>query len=200
MMRHLLINHPMSQLGALTAFARRFLDPEDLGLAVGAYTRDQARVALGRQPVESAVSRHHFDSKDLPMSTSDQKLEAEIIAAGANIAPRITPADLDANIACIEIVKHVAPSGQVLRWAVITVHNGFAVAGQPSASASSENDNQAIGERIAIDNAKRELWPLMGYELKSQLHGRQMATATSKVCTCGDSSCLSGSQVFDPTT
>jgi len=49
----------MSQLEALAAFARRFLDPEDLGYAVGAYTRDQARVALGRPPVESALSRRH---------------------------------------------------------------------------------------------------------------------------------------------
>lgn len=99
---------------------------------------------------------------------NDNQIEQEIQAKGLT-APRITPADIEANIAHTEIVKHVAPSGQVLRWAVLTTRNGFAVAGQPSASASPENDNQAIGERIAIDNAKRELWPLMGYELRSKL-------------------------------
>lgn len=96
------------------------------------------------------------------------EIEKDIQAAGLT-APRITPADLEANIVHTEIVKHVSPSGQVLRWAVLTTKNGYAVAGKPSASASSANDNAAIGEKIAIDNAKSELWPLMGYELKSKL-------------------------------
>lgn len=95
-------------------------------------------------------------------------IEKDIKAAGLT-APRITPTDLEANIVHTEIVKHVSPSGQVLRWAVLTTKNGYAVAGKPSASASSANDNAAIGEKIAIDNAKSELWPLMGYDLKSKL-------------------------------
>jgi len=102
--------------------------------------------------------------------TTDTAIEAEIQAKGLT-APRVTPADLEANISHTEIVKHVSPSGQVLRWAVITTRNGFAVAGRPSASASSENDNQEIGERIAVENAKSELWPLMGYQLRTQLAG-----------------------------
>jgi hypothetical protein len=84
-------------------------------------------------------------------------------------APRITPADVDANIVDIEIVKHVSKSGQVLRWAVLTTRNGFAVTGRPSASVSPLNDDPAIGESVAVENAKHELWPLMGYELRSQL-------------------------------
>ncbi len=99
---------------------------------------------------------------------NDQQIEQAIQAKGLT-APRVTPADLEANIEHTEIVKHISPSGQVLRWAVLTMRNGFAVAGRPSASASSENDNQEIGERIAIENAKSELWPLMGYELRSKL-------------------------------
>ena len=95
-------------------------------------------------------------------------LEREIQAKGLT-APRVTPADLQANIVHTEIVKHVSPSGQVLRWAVLTTRNGFAVTGRPSASVSSANDNAEIGEKVAIDNAKQELWPLMGYELRSKL-------------------------------
>lgn len=95
-------------------------------------------------------------------------LEREIQAKGLN-APRVTPADLQANIVHTEIVKHVSPSGQVLRWAVLTTRNGFAVTGRPSASVSSANDNAEIGERVAIDNAKQELWPLMGYALRDEL-------------------------------
>lgn len=95
-------------------------------------------------------------------------IEQEIQAKGLT-APRVTPADVEANIAHTEIVKHVSPSGQVLRWAVLTTRNGYAVAGRPSAAASSANDNAEIGEKVAIDNAKQELWPLMGYELRSRL-------------------------------
>lgn len=84
-------------------------------------------------------------------------------------APRVTPADIEANILHVEYVKHVAKSGQVLRWAVITTRSGFAVAGEPSASVSPENDSQELGERFALENARRVLWPLMGYALKERL-------------------------------
>ena len=84
-------------------------------------------------------------------------------------ATRITPADLDANIVDTEIVKHVSKSGQVLRWAVLTTRSGYAVTGRPSVSVSPENDNAELGEQIARDNARNELWPLMGYALKERL-------------------------------
>lgn len=115
------------------------------------------------------ITATHTSEAGSPMTT-DTAIEAEIQAKGLT-APRVTPADLEANISHTEIVKHVSPSGQVLRWAVITTRNGFAVAGRPSASASPENDNQEIGERIAVENAKSELWPLMGYQLRTQLAG-----------------------------
>lgn len=99
---------------------------------------------------------------------NEKALDQEIQARGLT-APRITPADLDDNIADTEIVKHVTKSGKVLRWAVLTTRNGYAVVGKPSASVSAENDNAEIGEKVAIDNARGELWPLMGYELQSKL-------------------------------
>jgi len=99
---------------------------------------------------------------------NDAAIEQEIQAKGLN-APRVTLAALNENIVHTEIVKHVSQSGQVLRWAVLTTRNGFAVTGRPSASVSSANDNAEIGEKVAIDNAKQELWPLMGYALRSKL-------------------------------
>lgn len=95
--------------------------------------------------------------------------ETEI--AAVSIAPRITLQAIKDNIVDTEIVKHVSKSGQILRWAVLTARNGFAVTGRPSASVSPENDDPVIGEKVAIDNATSELWPLMGYELRSQLTG-----------------------------
>ena len=99
---------------------------------------------------------------------NDQTIEQEIQAKGLT-APRITPADIEANIAGIEIVKHVSATGQVLRWAVITTQNGYAVVGKPSCAVSSANDDQEIGEKVAISNSREELWPLMGYALKEKI-------------------------------
>lgn len=99
---------------------------------------------------------------------SDAAIEQEIQDKGLN-APRVTLAVLNENIVHTEIVKHVSQSGQILRWAVLTTRNGFAVTGRPSVSVSPANDNAEIGEKVAIDNAKQGLWPLMGYELRSKL-------------------------------
>jgi hypothetical protein len=99
------------------------------------------------------------------------ELEQEILSKGLT-APRVTPADIEANIVDTEIVKHVSKSGQVLRWAVLTTRNGYAVAGKPSCSVSSANDNAEIGDKVAIANSKEELWPLMGYALKETLNAR----------------------------
>lgn len=99
---------------------------------------------------------------------NDQAVEQQIKAKGLT-APRVTLDDLNANIVSVEIVKHIAPSGQVLRWAVLTTRSGYAVTGRPSVSVSPENDRAELGEQIARDNARNELWPLMGYALKERL-------------------------------
>lgn len=99
---------------------------------------------------------------------TEEDIEKDIQAKGLT-APRITPGDLAANVSDVEIVKHVTKSGKVLRWAVITTRSGFAVVGKPSAAVSVENDNAEIGERIAYENSREELWPLMGYELQCRL-------------------------------
>jgi hypothetical protein len=100
---------------------------------------------------------------------NDQTIEQEIQAKGKT-APRVTPDDQLANIHHIETVKHVTQSGQVLRWAVLVTQSGFAVVGKPSVAVSPENDDAEIGEDVAFENSKAELWPLMGYALKQQLH------------------------------
>ena len=99
---------------------------------------------------------------------TDNQIETEIQAKGLT-APRVTLNDLNANIIHTEIVKHVSYSGQVLRWAVLTAKNGHAVHGEPSCSVSPENDNAEIGEKIATENARNAMWPLMGYALKQSL-------------------------------
>lgn len=98
------------------------------------------------------------------MSTIEQQIQAKGLAA-----PRVKPADIAAAIQHTEFVKHVSKSGQVLRWAVLTMKNGYAAVGRPSVSVSPENDDPDIGERVAYENTVSELWPLMGYALKERL-------------------------------
>lgn len=112
---------------------------------------------------------------------TDQSIEQEIQAKGKT-APRVTPTDIEANIADCEVVTFVSRGRKVLRWAVLTTRNGYAVTGQPSCSVSPENDDAEIGQRIAIQNAKHELWGLMGYELQQRLHEQSNDFPLGKAC------------------
>lgn len=120
--------------------------------------------------------------------TSDDLLEHAIQRAGADKAPRITPADIEANIASTfyftaaqgaekaardngSYAAGTPAEGQalgLLTFCVLVLRNGFTVTGE-SACASPENFNAEIGRRIARENAVAKIWPLMGYELRSKL-------------------------------
>ena len=119
---------------------------------------------------------------------SNDDIEKEIQAAGANVAPRITPADIEANI--IDEVYFTALDGYAgtqpfhheeyrygrvnsgvlgtLTFCVLVLRNGFTVVGH-SACASPENFNDEIGRKIAREKAVEQIWPLIGYELRSKL-------------------------------
>ena len=122
---------------------------------------------------------------------NDQTIEQEIQAKGLT-APRVTPADIEANI----VSEHyfTARDGRrgaiadgtyvgrerpqfgeadlaaldLLTFCVLVLRNGFTVTGE-SACASPENFDAEVGRKIARQNAMQKIWPLMGYELRSQL-------------------------------
>lgn len=111
---------------------------------------------------------------------SNQTIEQEIKAKGLT-APRITPDDIEANIASEYYFTAMdgvcgnqlmaLPSYQpleLLTFCVLVLKNGFTVTGE-SACASPENFNAEIGRKIARQNAVSKIWPLMGYELRSKL-------------------------------
>ena len=114
---------------------------------------------------------------------SDNEIEQEIQAKGLT-APRITPADIEANIASEHyftaeqgaFAAFNPPSGadtvptalSLLTFCVLVLRNGFTVTGE-SACASPENFDAELGRKIARQNAVAKIWPLMGYELRSQL-------------------------------
>ena len=115
---------------------------------------------------------------------SDESIEQEIQSKGANAAPRVTPADVEANITSafyftasegVEGASVHLPNGVraatalgLLTFCVLVLRNGFTVTGE-SACASPENFNAEIERQIARENAVAKIWPLMGYELRSKL-------------------------------
>lgn len=112
-------------------------------------------------------------------------IEQEIQDKGLT-APRVTPSDLQANIASEHYFtagdgahgaslaagndRSVYPSHlDLLTFCVLVLKNGFTVTGE-SACASPENFDAEIGRKIARQNAEQKIWPLMGYELKQRLY------------------------------
>ncbi|MNK97145.1 hypothetical protein D3C87_1174630 [compost metagenome] len=128
---------------------------------------------------------------------NDNQIEQDIKAKGLT-APRITPADIEANVASehyftaqhgvegafaslelhqrhadTDTTTQQAPrpaheSLSLLTFCVLVLRNGFTVTGE-SACASPENFDAEIGRKIARQNAVAKVWPLMGYELRTRL-------------------------------
>ena len=118
------------------------------------------------------------------------EIEEEIQAKGL-CEPRITPADIEANIDRVEYFT--AAQGvygreidlresvsdpqsdndplRLLTFCIMMLKNGYTVTGE-SACASPENFDAEIGRKIARQKAVEKIWPLMGYELRSKLAGK----------------------------
>jgi hypothetical protein len=117
--------------------------------------------------------------------TDDSAIEQEILAKGLT-APRVTPGDIEANIAGEYyftaqdgVVGESVATGKacgdgtsnplnLLTFCVLVLRNGFTVTGE-SACASPENFDADLGKKIARAAAVNKVWPLMGYELKQKL-------------------------------
>ncbi|MDX9742092.1 MAG: Gp49 family protein [Gammaproteobacteria bacterium] len=118
---------------------------------------------------------------------NDREIEQEIQAKGLT-APRVTPADIEANIdrsfyftaaqgaekaardaGCYAAGEpHHGKALGLLTFCVLVLRNGFTVTGE-SACASPENFDAELGRKIARQNAVDKVWPLMGYALKERL-------------------------------
>lgn len=122
---------------------------------------------------------------------NDQAIEQEIQDKGLT-APRVTPADIEANITSEHYFtardgrmgaidndtyagreapqpdnSDLVPLG-LLTFCVLVLRNGFTVTGE-SACASHENFDAEIGRKVARQNAVNKIWPLMGYALKERI-------------------------------
>ena len=117
-----------------------------------------------------------------------------LIEQRASAAPRVTPADVEANIAreyyftAADGVRgalaetnpdlgiHIEKGDprNLLTFCVLVLRNGFTVTGE-SACVSRENFDAEIGRKVARENAISKLWPLLGYALKDKLHATDPA-------------------------
>lgn len=119
------------------------------------------------------------------MSNTEQQIEQEIQDKGLN-APRLTPDHIDSKIKGVYYsnpLQGVDPktamdegthqSLRCLTFCTIVLENGFTVTGE-SACASPENFDEAIGQKIAFNNAREKIWVLEGYLLKEKLYQAQL--------------------------
>lgn len=121
------------------------------------------------------------------MNSIEQEIQAK-----ANKAPRVTPADIEAEIVseyyftaadgCLGEWQYrhdlegaeaagamvCVPLLHLLTFCVLVLQNGFTVTGE-SACVSPENFNAEIGRKIARENAVEKIWPLLGFRLRDEL-------------------------------
>ncbi len=121
------------------------------------------------------------------MSRNEDEIESEIQAKNLN-APRLTPRLIDDQIIAelyynpsgrdqvhvinAELGPLVTESLGCLTICVLVLRNGFTVVGK-SACASRANFDLELGRKIAREDARTQLWPLLGFALKNQLMAQE---------------------------
>ena len=111
---------------------------------------------------------------------TDESIEQDIQATGLT-APRVTPADIEAEIvsehyftAAEGVIGNVDEEGQMppsldlLTFCVLALRNGHTVAGT-AYCADPERFNAQTGRETARDDAIRQLWPMVIIAKRNQL-------------------------------
>lgn len=134
---------------------------------------------------------------------TDQTTEDMIVAAGATTAPRITPIDVEREIASEHyhtaadgffgasiaaaldqdqhnnVIPLAAPTGlQRLTFCTLILKNGFIVTGE-SAATSLANYRRDIGQQIARESAIAKVFMLLSFRLRDQMHGETTAAGST---------------------
>ena len=101
-------------------------------------------------------------------------------------APRVTLADIEGEISHVyymngnqfaanaQVIAHKDKNTHTLQMQTVTIcmmvlKNGYVVIGQAT-PASPENYDKAHGRKLAYDKCIQQLFPILGYQLKEQLH------------------------------
>lgn len=107
--------------------------------------------------------------------SNETAIENEIQAKGLN-APRLTPQMIDDQI----VAEYSGRASDLfagcptmtamdcLTVCVLVLKNGFTIVGK-SACASPENYDADLGHKIAREDARKQIWALEGYALRTKL-------------------------------
>ena len=124
--------------------------------------------------------------------SSDQSIEREIQAKGATVAPRITPADIEKNIASEsyftaadgltgasigkpgasllpEYATYDGSPLSQLTFCVLVLCNGTKIVGINYGAIDPAQHSAERGRAEARSHAIEQVWPLLGYELRTKL-------------------------------
>lgn len=122
--------------------------------------------------------------------TTEAQIESEIQAKGLT-APRVTPADIEANIASTHYFtgdqgvfgaamdkdgtseRKQLPHLALLTFCVLILRNGTKVVGINYGAIDPAQHDPALGRTEARNHAIEQVWPLMGYQLREQLYQMQ---------------------------
>lgn len=139
------------------------------------------------------------------MST-DNQIEQEIQAKGL-LAPRIKPADIEANIVSEhyftagdgfagalsvspefnelpdnERIISPPPELDMVTICVLITKNGTKLVGANTGPVSPSNFNPELARKLARQAATDQLWPMLGYELRSKLTEAAIKDAATLAC------------------
>lgn len=121
------------------------------------------------------------------MATADYQLEKQIQAKGLTAA-RVLPADVEAAIMYEAyftpgdaIVRNSRDNEFYLHHKQVTIcfmilQNGHRIIGVNTGPVSMENFDADLARELARKNATDQIWPLLGYELRTKLAGAGLRT------------------------
>lgn len=103
-------------------------------------------------------------------------IEQTIQAKGLT-APRVTPNDIEASIAAeysFTVDKATTGAPQLPGLALISIvvlilNNGHRIVGVNEGPVSAENFDPDLGRQLARKKATDQIWPLLGYQLRTEL-------------------------------
>lgn len=103
--------------------------------------------------------------QDIKQLMSNEERDAKL-AAGTG--PKVTKESIEAKIKDFYFFQ--SPRGGLTTFCIIEMQNGFEFVGK-SACVSLENFKADLGQKIAYDDAFRQIWAFEGYLLKEKLDG-----------------------------
>lgn len=101
--------------------------------------------------------------------------EAEMIQNTTARYARVTPKDLDKAMSQAKAVKYHRFPGTSVTACCVTLANGFSLVGI-AAGANLGDFDEGIGREVAYDDAREQLWPLLGYKLKENIRDYDYVT------------------------